>query len=156
MLLYYKQEDLEKLMTSLSRVHLSSSVPNAKAWVPSSRIFSVKSFLLALTILSNTIPFHPANFLWKSRVPSKVIVFTWLVAHKKVNTNDMLQLRRPFKAPCPDWCILCRGREETIDHLILHCPIILGLWHKLFYQVGMVWVQPRSICDMTVISFFVF
>ena len=51
MLLYYKQEDLEKLMTSLSRVHLSSSVPNAKAWVPSSRIFSVKSFLLALTIL---------------------------------------------------------------------------------------------------------
>ena len=40
-----------------------------------------------------------------------------------------------------------------IDHLFLHCPINLGLWHRIFSQVGMEWVQPSSICDMLVISF---
>ena len=65
----------------------------------------------------------------------------------------MLQLRRPFKALNPDWCILCRRSKETIDHLFLHCLMTLGLWHKIFSQAGMEWVQPSSICDMLVISF---
>ena len=38
-------EDLERLMTSLSHVHLSQFVPYVKAWVPSSSgVFSIKSF----------------------------------------------------------------------------------------------------------------
>ena len=65
----------------------------------------------------------------------------------------MLQLRRPFKALSPNWCILCRGSSETIDHLFLHCPITLGLWHRIFSQAGIDWVQPSSIRDMMVISF---
>ena len=87
------------------------------------------------------------------RAPSKVMAFAWLVAHKKTNTNDILQLRRPSKALSPDWCILCRRSSETIDHLFLHCPITLALWHRIISQVGMKWVQPDSICDMMVISF---
>ena len=31
-----------------------------------------------------------------------VKAFAWLVAHKKINTNDMVQLRRPFKALTPN------------------------------------------------------
>ena len=92
-------------------------------------------------------------FLWKSKVLSKVRVFVWLVAHKKVNTNDMLQLRRSFKALNLDWCICYRKSRETIDHLFLHCPITLGLWCRIFSQAGMEWVQPSNICDMLVISF---
>ena len=41
--------DLERQTTSLSHVPLSPSVPNVKAWVPSSsRVLSIKSFFLAL------------------------------------------------------------------------------------------------------------
>ena len=65
----------------------------------------------------------------------------------------MLQLRRPFKALSPNWCILCRRSREMIDHLFLHCPINLGLWHRIFSQARMEWVQPSSICNMLVISF---
>ena len=65
----------------------------------------------------------------------------------------MLQLRKPFKALSPDWYILCWRSRETIDHLFLHFPITLGLWHKIFSQAGMDWVQPSSISDMLVISF---
>ena len=100
----------------------------------------------------NFFPFYPANVLWKSKVPYRVRAFAWLVAHKKVNTNDILQLRRFFKILNPDWCILCRSRK-TIDHLFLHCLITLGLWHKIFSQAGMAWVKLNSICDMMVISF---
>ena len=53
----------------------------------------------------------------KFDVSSKVKAFAWLMAHKRVNTNDMLQLKRPYKAVCPNWCILCMESEETVDHL---------------------------------------
>ena len=79
-------------MSLLSHVHLTPSLLDAKAWVLfSSRGFSVKYFLLVLFNFLDSTPFYLAHFfLWKSRVPSKVMVFAWLVAHKKINTNDML------------------------------------------------------------------
>ena len=133
--------DLERLKPLLSLVHLIPSVSDVKAWILSSfKIFSVKFFFSALASVSNSIPFYPTNFLWNSKVPSKVRAFAWLVAHKKVNTNDMLQLRRPFKVLSPDWYILCRRSRGMIDHLFLHCLITLGLWHIIFSQAGMEWV----------------
>lgn len=39
-----------------------------------------------------------------------------------------------------------------VDHIFLHCPLSLRLWHKLFNLVHMDWVLPRSICDMIIIS----
>ncbi|RVX10388.1 hypothetical protein CK203_016057 [Vitis vinifera] len=105
---------------------------DSRAWsLSSSRLFSVKSFFLALSKISNPILFFPAKFLWSSKVPSKVKALAWLVAHGKVSTNDKLQLRRPYKALCPQWCILCKGNGESIDHLFLHCSVTIGLWHRL-------------------------
>ena len=145
--------DLERLMSLLSPIHLTSSVLDVKAWVSFSlRFFSVKLFFAALSNVSNYVSFYLTNFLWKSKVPFKVRAFAWLVTHKKVNTNDILQMRRPFEALSLDWCILCRRSIETIDHLFLHYLITMGLWHRIFSQLGMEWVQPGSICDMMVIS----
>ncbi|RVW19678.1 Structural maintenance of chromosomes protein 3, partial [Vitis vinifera] len=145
---------LQRLMSSLHSVLLSPSSSDSRAWsLSSSGSFSVKSFFYALSRDSNPLMFLPAKFLWSSKVPSKVKALAWLVAHGKVNTNDKLQLRRPYKALCPQWCILCKGNGESIDHLFLHCPITIGLWHRLFNLVGVIWVPPRSIEDMLVISF---
>ncbi|RVW29701.1 hypothetical protein CK203_105773 [Vitis vinifera] len=93
---------LQRLMSSLHSVLLSPSSSDSRAWSLSSSV------------------------LWSSKVPSKVKALAWLVAHGKVNTNDKLQLRRPYKALCPQW---------------------------LFNLVGVIWVPPRSIEDMLVISF---
>ena len=83
--------DLERLMSLLSIIHLTPSVPDAKAWVlSSSGVFLVKLFFSALSVLSDFVPFYPTNFLWNSSPPSKVRAFAWLVTHKKVNSNDML------------------------------------------------------------------
>ena len=120
-------------MSSLSLVHLSPSAVDSKAWsLSSSGLFIVKSFLLAVSNFSNPVLFLLVKFLWKSKVPSKVKALAWLVVHGKVNTNDKLQLRRPYKSLSSQWCILCKGNGESIDHLFLHCPLTIGLWHNLF------------------------
>ena len=93
---------LQRLMSSLNSVLFSPSSSDSRAWsLSSSGLFSVKSFFLALSKVSNPILFLPAKFLWSSKAPSKVKALTWLVAHGKVNTNNKLQLRRPYKALCP-------------------------------------------------------
>ena len=126
-------EDLEGLMRSFDGLHLSPSVPNAKFWPLSSLgLFSVKSFFLALSQFSGSPQVFPSKFVWNSQVPFKVKSFIWLVAHKKVNTNDMLQVRRPYKALSPDICIMCMKHGESADHLFLHCSLTIGLWHRLF------------------------
>ncbi|RVW87592.1 putative ribonuclease H protein [Vitis vinifera] len=66
--------------------------------------------------------------------------------------HDKLQLRRPYKSLCPQWCILCKGNGESIDHLF-SCPVTIGLWNKLFKLAGLDWVPPRSFEDMLVIAF---
>ena len=135
---------LQSLMSSLSSVFFSLSLADSRAWsLSSSDMFSVKSFFLALSKVSNPILFLPAKFLWSSKVPSKVKALAWIVAHGKVNTNDKLQLRRPYKSLCPQWCILCKGNGEPIDHLFLHCPVTIGLWNKLFKLARLDWVPPR-------------
>ena len=104
---------LQRLMSSLHSVLLSPSSSDSRAWsLSSSGSFSVKSFFYALSKDSNPLMFLPAKFLWSSKVPSKVKALAWIVAHGKVNTNDKLQLRRPYKSLCPQWCILCKGNGE--------------------------------------------
>ncbi|RVW55296.1 putative ribonuclease H protein [Vitis vinifera] len=96
-------EDLESLMRSLDRLHISPSVPDKRSWsISPSGLFTVKSFFLALSQYSESPPVFPTKFVWNSQVPFKVKSFVWLVAHKKLNTNDLLQLRRPHKALSPN------------------------------------------------------
>ena len=115
-------------MRSLDCLHVSFLVPDARSWsLSSSGLFTVKSFFFALSQCSGSPPVFPTKCVWKSQVPFKVKSFIWLVAHKKVNTNDLLQLRRPYKALGPDICKLCMRHGESADHLFLHCYLTMGL-----------------------------
>ena len=121
-------EDLECLMRPLDYLHLSTSASDVRSWsLSSSGLFTVKSFFLALSQFSDSSPVFPIKFVWNSQVPFKVKSFVWLVAHKKVNTNDLLQLRRPYKAFSPDICKLGMKHGESVDHLFLHCSLTMGL-----------------------------
>ena len=94
-----KIEDLEGLMRSLDRLHISPSVPNMRSWSLSpSGLFTVKSFFLALSQFSDSPPVFPTKFVWNSQGPFKVKSFVWLVAHKKVNTNDLLQVEKTLQS----------------------------------------------------------
>ncbi|RVW50733.1 putative ribonuclease H protein [Vitis vinifera] len=124
-------------------------------WKAIAQVFQIFPFVRLVVGNGERIRFGKIfwGFLWSSKVPSKVKALAWIVAHGKVNTNDKLQLRRPYKSLCPQWCILCKGNGESIDHLFLHCPVTIGLWNKLFKLAGLDWVPPRSFEDMLVIAF---
>ncbi|RVW51835.1 putative ribonuclease H protein [Vitis vinifera] len=121
----YEIEDLERLMCSLD----------------------------SLSQMLDSSPFSPLSLYENLKSPSKLRPLVWLVAHKKVNTNDLLQLRRPHKALSPDICKLCMEQGESADHLFLHCSVTLGLWHRLFQLAKMDWVPPKSISDMMFINY---
>ena len=95
----------------------------------------------------------PTNFVWKSQIPLKVKSFAWLVAQKKVKTNDMLPSRRLYKAFGLDVCVLCMEHGELVDHLYLHCSLTMGLWHKLFRLAKLDWIPPRSFCDTMTMTY---
>ena len=87
-------ESLQRLLISIGFVQLSPSIADSRGWSWSpTGLFTMKSFYMALYMTPPITLFHPAKFLWNSKVPSKVKAFAWLVAHRKVNTNELLHLR---------------------------------------------------------------
>lgn len=94
-------------------------------------------FLVNLFFTSSNLSFfHPTNFIWKSKVPLEVDVFTWLVANMKVNTKDMLQKKRPCKIFPSKWYTMCKRSWESMDHLFFFfffLCIVQWHWH---YDLG--------------------
>ena len=79
------------LLFSIASVHLSLSTEDSRSWsVSSTCLFTIKSFSLALSSSSNLTLFQSTTFLWESKASLKVKAFARLVAHRKVNTNDLL------------------------------------------------------------------
>ena len=42
-------------------------------------------------------------------------------------------------------CFICKGKEETIDHFLLHCGVTRVLWDIFFYFFGVHWVLPSFV-----------
>uniref|UniRef100_A0A7N2LZJ6 FeS cluster biogenesis domain-containing protein n=1 Tax=Quercus lobata TaxID=97700 RepID=A0A7N2LZJ6_QUELO len=60
-----------------------------------------------------------------SEVPPRVAFFSWTAALGKILTIDNLR-KRPFVVL--EWCYMCKGCGESVDHLLLHCPIAFEIW----------------------------
>ena len=52
---------------------------------------------------------------------------------------DQLKMRGLFLA---NRCLLCRKDGENIEHLLLHCPMVWGIW--FFLLMSMEVVKPRE------------
>ena len=57
-------------------------------------------------------------------MPPKVNIFWW----GKVLTMEQFK-KRGFQMA--SMCPLCGNAEEDLDHLLLHCPLVWGLWAAL-------------------------
>ena len=44
-------------------------------------------------------------------------------------------------------CFLCYAEEETIDHILIQCSKVRGLWELLFALFGVTWVLSFSVRD---------
>ena len=45
------------------------------------------------------------------------------------------------------WCCLCKCNDETVAHLLLHCPVAREVWSYIFRLFGVDWVISGSVLD---------
>ena len=66
----------------------------------------------------------------------------WTATHGRILTLDNLMLRG---LPLVNRCCMCCCNEETVDHLLLYCPVAHSLWVRILQVVGIQWVMPGSV-----------
>lgn len=67
--------------------------------------------------------------------------------------HDLLYFKRPDNILSLDQCVTCLKSSESTNHLCLHCPPTLELWHRLFCIGNVKCVSTRGIVEMLGISF---
>lgn len=51
--------------------------------------------------------------MWKAEFPSQIQAFIWRGFLNKINTNDLMQLRRPAITFSPDICVTGDGGGDS-------------------------------------------
>ena len=69
----------------------------------------------------------------------------WSAIHGQILTLDNLMLRGRPLANC---CCMCCCNAESVDHLLLSCPIAHSLWMYMIRLVGIDWVMLGSVVDL--------
>lgn len=115
---YRLWEDLKALC---SQIELGTHADSSRWLLEKNGQFSVKSFYNVLAVKQVDFPF---KYFWKIKLPLKIKVFMWLIDKNSILTRDNL-LHRGWQGPKE--CVFC-GNDESIDHLFLHCPLLLSLF----------------------------
>lgn len=65
-----------------------------------------------------------------------------MISYGKVNTCDLVYMRRPYACISPQWCIMCKEEAEIANPLFLLCPIALVFWKWMFGECNLRWDIP--------------
>ena len=87
----------------------------------------------------------PWKGIWAAKASPRVFFFIWIATWGRILTCDNL-MRRGYAMV--NRCCLCCSNGETVDHLLLHCPVAHVVWNFLFRSFHVSWVMPRSVKDL--------
>ena len=148
--LHDRELDSYALLTVfLDTVHLHEHLADTRVWLPdNSGGFSSKSAFVALQQEDGFQDFRFYKFIWKSCIPIRVKFFAWSLSLEKINTNDVLQHKRPFHCLFPNRCVMCKHDAESISHLFIRCGYARSLWAKVFNEFGLVMEVPDNLFDL--------
>lgn len=107
------------LLSRLERVPIANSADDDFRFWPyeSKGLFTVKSMCSVWDPVD--LRQWPFDFIWGSKVPSKLRFFLWLLFLGKALTHDNLANKG---VPIVGRGCMCKRQEETLSHLFLHCP----------------------------------
>ena len=93
--------------------------------------FSIKSVLTIVRGEHITQPISNWHWVWRTNVPQRIHLFTWLVMHNKLLTNAVRHDRH--MSPHPG-CSVCGADTEDLDHIFRRCPQALQVWQLLQHK----------------------
>ena len=135
---------VECFMLKIQAFRVQREDEDKVVWTASrSGAFSVKSLYSILEPRGSSL--FPYGSIWRANVPPKVAFFAWEASWGKILTLEQLQ-RRGYSLA--NRCVLCLSKEETVDHLLLHCVKMRALWNlwNLFFSLfGVAWVLSGSV-----------
>ena len=113
-------------------------------WKPiGNKNFKVSEFYLSLSsTLDISFPWKP---VWRSKVPPRVAFFSWIASLGKILTTENLWYKG---VTVVDWCFMCKKSGESVNHILLHCPIAYDLWSMVWAPFGLQWVMLHGVSDL--------
>lgn len=136
----------------LRLVSILSSCPSIRRkfndytrWViTASGTFSVSSLYFISSLAGAT---HPilSKQVWSSVLPPKVQFFGWLAWKQKVKTAAFLQRIGILNGTSSMACSFSKNFEESVFHVLLHCPFVCEVWSTLLRWWGVEWAIPGSV-----------
>lgn len=85
------------------------------------------------------------KLLWKSKIPSKVLAFTWQLFKGRLPTKMNLLRRGVLLALEEQRCVFCNRSAENEDHLFVSCDFSFELWNRVYGWMNCYGAQPGSI-----------
>ena len=85
--------------------------------------FKVREYYFSLPSTPSTL--FLSKPVWCSKIPPRVAFVSWTATLGKILTIENLQYKG---VAIVDWCYMCKTSEESVNHLLLHCPIAYELW----------------------------
>jgi len=117
------------LVNSAFSYHFENNSDIVKWNWNSKGIFTTKS---VYDHLSNGHPRRNFKHIWKSKLPYKIKIFTWLLENKVILTKDNLVRRKWTRDPTCSFC----SQNESVDHLFFLCPIVKVNWGFIAMCLG--------------------
>ena len=96
-------------------------------------------------LLGNGDQSFPWKSIWKSKTPSRVAFFSWTAALGKILTIHNLWKKKMLLL---DWCYNCECNGESVNHLLLYCPVATELWAMVLGLFGVYWVVLKTFVDL--------
>ena len=137
----WEVEEVKRFLERLHGERVFEDVEDMVSWTETkSGKFLVKSLYFALEAGCPSL--FPSSYIWNVNVQPKISFFAWEATWGKTLTLDMVQKRG---RTLTNRCFMCLEKEETIDHLLLHCSKTRVLWDLLFTLFGVSWVLSFSV-----------
>ena len=81
------------------------------------------------------------KYVWHLDVPPKIRCFLWKSMHEALPT--MARLHQRYSSPT-DLCSICQIGSESIFHLFLECPWVVGIWSSGWLHINVVGTMSNS------------
>lgn len=130
----WELDSLFVLLGRLGNFTVNEQTQDRLSWIGcGTSPYTVKSGYRRMCQHNGIIDSRPWKLIWRTKLPTKVICFTWTALKEACLTQDNL-CKRSFQLV--NRCYLCQQNSESINHLFLHCPVTADMWYMFLSILG--------------------